>query len=278
MAKRIIDLYRILSIDVCIGVCCMTFYFVKIFHSHAAFVNYLLIFLTVFGVYSTDHLIDAYLLKKEASTIRHRFFQKYFLSLCLITILVIVSVLILSIRFLSSDILKAGVILAALVIMYCIINFIAFRKRMKNYLKEMISSIIYTSGLLISSGALLTESKISVIIVNFLIIFLIVYLNLIIFSYFDYENDNSDGYSSAATIIGKKGTLRLIYIIAASCAVIIILKIFYSGFDIPDTLIPLSMLLTLFLIIYLREYFKINFRYRYAGDSIFLFPIILLLL
>ena len=276
MFKKILDVYRVLSLDVCIGVCCMSYYFSVLFKQRIEPVYFLIIFLAVFSIYSLDHIIDAFSIKKSASTIRHRFFQKNLISMTAITMILIAFDIFLSIKFLSTEIFEKGIMLSAVVLFYSLINFLSYRIRFKNYHKELIAGFIYAYGVMLPSLSTVTSSSFFIFIF-FLQIFLIAYLNLIIFSFFDHGNDSSDGYSSIAILIGKTNTLRLIYILSFAEIMISVYTIMVIKTDLVVISIPLVMTLILLSIIYFRKFFSQNFRYRYAGDSIFFLPLMLLL-
>ena len=277
MTGKIIDLYRILSLDICLGVSIMTYYFARLSTHKVPAINYVIIFLAVFSIYSIDHLIDAVILKKTASTVRHRFFQKNKTVLCIVTLIIIIADLILTYFYLPLSYIKAGSVLSILVIIYFAVNYFSFRFKFRNIYKELISSVIYTAGVALPALTLSFRTEKSTLL-NMIQILLIVYLNLIIFSYFDFENDTNDGYSSLSTSLGKALSLKVIYSVFIIFLILTIIKLFFFSSGVLYTILPLLMTGSLFLIIFFRDRFKENFRYRYFGDSIFLYPILLLFL
>jgi 4-hydroxybenzoate polyprenyltransferase len=140
------------------------------------------------------------------------------------------------------------------------------------YSKEVAGALLYCGGIFLPSYTFkerLLHFFDWMAIAQF---FLIVLVNLILFSLMDYDEDSRDQHPSLATQIGKNGT-RVILILMFSLQFLLtgytILMGGYLGFI---YLLMESVLLALFLY---PGYFKRDNRYRFYGDAIFFFPILL---
>ncbi len=253
----------------------MAFYFSQLSGHKLLSMDYLLIFIAVFCVYSADHIIDAWSIKKQASTFRHRFFQQNLFVMIVLTMILILADIIIAYCTLSNLIFKNGIFLSGIILIYYILNYFSFRLNLRNFFKEFLAAIIYTGGVMLPSfsRSLVTES---LLVISFQI-FLTAFLNLVIFSYFDHDSDKADKYNSIVILLGKGKALALIYILIILQIIIFIVTLIQNNIGVYFLVIPLLMTLILFNLFYFRKYFSINYRYRYAGDSIFFIPLLLLL-
>jgi 4-hydroxybenzoate polyprenyltransferase len=101
--------------------------------------------------------------------------------------------------------------------------------------------------------------------------FLIAFLNLLIFSWFDYRNDLRDGHNSAATFFGRERSRYLIWIIFAA---IIVLLVFH-GVSAASLILLLMTFLHIVMFTF-SDFFSIGERFRITGEAIFFLPILLI--
>ena len=223
---------------------------------------------TVWIIYTADHLMDALTIKKEASTERHRFHQRHFkiLVVCL-SIAVVIDLTLLF--FIRAKILHAGFILAAIVILYLLIN------RWLGFVKEFVIALVYCGGVLLPALSL-KACSVSVPEIVLIISFLLTALsNLIIFSRYDVQADTLDGYSSFALRFGyqaTQGVLSLLFLVQAMIISLLFLAHLWSY-----GCLFLIMNSVLFLLFLKPSYFTRNDTYRLYGDSVFLFPAVFML-
>src|SRR6187551_1052386 len=194
---RFYRLLNILSIDVALGAVCSGIFFAYILHADITPYSLISLGLSVWIIYTADHLLDAKKMKTSATTNRHRFHQQHFKGLsALIVIATGINVVLLF--FIRRPALITGIVLVILVVLYLLIQ------HSLKFLKEMFVAIVYTAGVLLpamTNTELVWRDWNWIVIVQF---FLIAFLNLIIFSWFDYENDVQDNRVSFVTIFGKK--------------------------------------------------------------------------
>ncbi|HEY9047692.1 MAG TPA: hypothetical protein VIN08_17420 [Ohtaekwangia sp.] len=220
--------------------------------------------LSVWIIYTADHLLDGQKIKAPAATERHRLHQKHFKTLAVLMVIAMVvnGVIILFIRH---AVLVAGLYVGATVGIYFLIN------RYLKFLKEVFIAIVYTIGVLLPSVSVtaLPETQWPwIVIFQF---FFTALINLILFSWFDYERDLHDGNISFVTVLSEKTSRIFIWILFG--LVILLSFISFSS----ATIVVLLMNALLLIIFVLPRYFAVADRFRLVGDFVFLIPLLHLL-
>lgn len=267
--QSIINYYRllnILSLDVAFGAAVSTLFLTQMFDVVVTFQGLLCLFLTVWLIYTADHLVDARLIKTLASTLRHQFHQRYFNIILLIAVIVL-SIIILLLFFIQKPVFYWGLGLAVLVILYF------FVQRSFGFLKEILGALLYCTGVMLPVVALSEMSIYSLLTFPSILFFNTALINLILFSWFGRENDLVDKHSSIATALGKRATGWLLYLLLlvqlGSIGYAFTMNVSYSS------LLVFALMFLGLLFIYLNaEWFAIEDKYRLAGDAVFLIPLI----
>ncbi len=269
----LIKLYRhlnLLSIDVALGAVCCGAWFAKTFQVTLRPYALLSLGLTVWIIYTTDHLLDAQKIKAEASTQRHKFHQQHFKALWLLLGLAIVLDAVL-IFFMRKPVLYAGMVLAAVVATYLVLS------RWLGFLKEFVVAVLYCGGVLLPVLSL-HETSLSpegvLLIASF---FITAWINVLLFAWFDHDADARDGYASFSVRFGKYLTmqfLRTLFFIQAAVLVVMAIQL-----QAKQPVMVLFMMNSILFLLFIKPgSFKPNDRYRLLGDAIFIFPIVFLLL
>jgi 4-hydroxybenzoate polyprenyltransferase len=262
--KLLYRLFNLLSIDVALGSVCSALFFAKILQVHILSYGLIALVLSVWIIYTADHLLDALKIKLPAATARHRFHQLHFKSLLftLVIAMIINGVIILFIRH---RVLVAGLYIAAIVGIYFLIN------RYLKFMKEVFIAIVYTIGVLLPSVSV-TQQPVHewpwVIIASFLGTALI---NLILFSWFDHERDLRDGNISFATVLGERTSRTVIVLLFLVVTFLSVISLSPAGFVI---LLMNALLLIIFIF---HQHFSIHDRFRILGDFVFILPVVYLL-
>ncbi len=263
---RFYKLLNILSIDVALGAVCSGIFFAYILQADITPYSLISLGLSVWIIYTADHLLDAKKINTSATTNRHRFHQQHFkgLSVSVVLATCINAVLLFFIR---RPALITGIVLVILVILYLLIQ------HSLKFLKEMFVAVVYTAGVLLPA---MTNTQVFWKDWNWMVIIqfaLLAFLNLIIFSWFDYENDVQDKRVSFVTIFGKKTSQIFIYLLFVLSIILWILDFSF----LIETAIFSGMNILLFIMICFHSYFSQNDRYRILGDAIFFLPLLILL-
>jgi 4-hydroxybenzoate polyprenyltransferase len=269
---RLLQPYRlinILSLDVVAGSVCCAIYFSQIFQVRILPYGLVALGLTVWIIYTTDHLRDARKIGRAASSDRHRFHQQFATPLLVLMILALVADVAM-LFFIRTQVFIWGAGLTIFVALY-----LALHRRIF-YLKEIFVALMYTIGVLLPSIAV-TSSRLSWVQAGLIIqFFLLALLNLLVFSLYDAEIDSKDNLSSFVTYFGKPAAERIIKIIFGLAIILNVVQVIFAG-DRLHVLILTSMIVVMLLVFSFPRVFARNDYFRLLGDSVFLFPAIALL-
>ena len=261
---RLYNFVNILSIDVAIGAVVSAMFFGRFFHVHILAYGYVALGLTVWIIYTADHLRDAMRIEGEASSERHLFHQRYFKALLLLTSFVTVVDCIL-IFFIRKPVFVGGIMLTLFVVLYLI-----FQSRLY-FLKEVFVALLYTLGVLLPSivitGDAITFSHVLVMIQ----FFLLALLNLLIFSIYDCPTDKRDNLRSFATKFGKRFTEWTVIVIGVVWISVFAFQIFNERFPTYEYVLGFSFLV-LAAVFFFRDIFSQHNLYRVIGDAVFWLP------
>ncbi len=262
---------NVLSIDVALGAVFSSAALANLFQVQLRIYAYCALGLTVWIIYTADHLLDAYRIKHRASSDRHLFHQHNFQSLLIAIILATVIDLGL-VSLIRTPVLYSGLFLSIVIAVYLLFN------RWLGSLKECLVALLYCGGVLlpiVSIAGVQVVYQNKILLLNF---FITALLNIILFSWFDRERDKVDNQQSLVLVLGDIVTRRLIYILFA----VQLLLGMYNVIQAPTALSFLVVLLVMngvLLIIFLNwRWFSVDDKYRLAGDAIFFLPLLHLLL
>jgi hypothetical protein len=270
--QRLLNLYRflnILSLDIVAGAVISALFFAELLNVRILPYGLFALALTVWIIYTADHLRDAIFIGHQASSRRHRFHQQYFKPLIMALGMATVTDSII-IFFMRKPVFEWGLMLAVIVILYLIVQ------QYLRVLKELFVAILYACGVLLPSLAI-TSLELNhihaILIVQFV---LIAWINLLIFSWFDYEQDLADKQISFATISGKRLTTGLIW----GLSIIQVLGSFLywkkALYHMPAVLFGL-MNVVLLLVFWRFNRSGKDDLFRMLGDAVFFIPGIYLL-
>jgi hypothetical protein len=268
--RRTWKLINILSLDVAAGAAVSSIFFARIFSVMLPPYLALSLGLTVWMIYTSDHLLDARSIRVPASTERHRFHQQHFNGL-LIMMLVAVGVLFVQSFFIIRPLLINVILVVSLVLAYLLIQ------RRLTYAKEFVGACFYTAGILVAPWSLLPRAMTVSEIVLVSVFALTAFADLLLFSWFTLESDASDHLISFTTILGKSITGKAILGACVTAILLAAVAIQHSHSAGPAFVLIL-MNGMLMIILQFHKYFAINDRYRRAGDAVFFLPLIYLVL
>lgn len=267
--KKVMACYRILnilSLDVVAGAVISALFFCAVFDVRPLLQGPLVLGLTVWIIYTADHLLDAYRLQSQAVTQRHAFHQQYFRSL-LFTVLLLVVVTIAGVFYIREQVFRMGILLAGMVVFYLVAS------RYLKFLKEFAGAWLYTSGVLILSLPVTTRS---LLLADYLLIiqfFLTAFINLVLFSWFDYASDLQNKHRSIATFFGQRTTAMLLWMLFGLQGLLCIFQFSLGGPGLAVTIIA-SMNFVLMLLLLFNRWSAQGDRFRLMGDAIFFLPLI----
>jgi 4-hydroxybenzoate polyprenyltransferase len=234
--------------------------------------------ITVWLIYTTDHLIDGYRAGKNARHKRHIFHRNKLKTLSIsIGVLSLFSGYI-AFAYLQPGIFRFGIFLGIAVIAYLLL-ILLMGKRSSIWLpKELLVAAFYTTGIWIPV-IMLSEETISQVFFPAFLFFLLAFEDLILLSLMEMEGDRQQGSSSLALILGGKRTgilLNLLSVIIAIAAALIVLSAVNTSF-VRAGLILLLMQLTLSLIYHNSNRLRSDDSYRYLSEAVFFLPALMLI-
>ena len=263
---RILELARILSLDVVLGACISSWFIAHICEVTVEPTTILTLGICVWLIYTADHLWDAYQLLHPAHTARHRFHQYYFRSLSIIWLMIAMLSLLLLFSI-PPVVLRGGLILSVGVVLYFIINH--FIKLDQVVPKEVLAALLYTLGIFLPVIVQADNMSLS----NYFVFgqfFGLALANLTLISWYESETDHLDGASSLAIQYGKPYT----QFISKGC--ILLCLALAGGLVLDDSLVAqlivVVMSTTLGSIWMFPAWYAKNERYRWVADGIFLLP------
>ncbi len=269
-----IDIYRILSIDVVIGTVAIGYMAVKILNVTANPYWWIILPLAVWSIYTTDHLIDSFKNKGIAVIVRHKFHYIHRKTLLVIVIITSLICVILSFTFFEATIIYYGLLLSMITALFFLLIHVLKKKKTLLLQKEFIIAGIYTYGIFLAPlfwyGSIPSYPIIAVI----LNIFVLAWLEGIMVSWFDYDNDIKDGHTSFSVLTGKTSTRYFLLITHLILAIftIILLMFIINKIVFISLVITFFMNMVLALIILFPKIFSHQDSYALLGEAVFFLP------
>jgi len=264
-------LLNILSVDVALGAVCCAAWFAVLFEVTLRPYALVSLGLTVWIIYTVDHLLDARKVFGTASTNRHRFHQKNF-TILLTSLAIAIALDLLVVFFVRKEVFNSGIVLSGVMLIYFL-----FQHHLRHF-KEFVIAILFSCGVLLPAWSLSqasAEPGVILIISQFLLTAL---LNLLLFSWYDHDNDIKDNRESFVTLVGERTSNKIILFLFILNAVLMLATLLYSRELISQEFIIFFMNFILVIVFAQRKQFEVNDRFRLVGDCIFLFPALYFLL
>ena len=273
-------LFQILSMDVVLGSIAVGIFAIAVLNVQPNPWWWIILPVSVWVVYTLDHLLDGFKKKGESTIYRHRFHYRNRVTLGLLVIILGLGTVILSIIFLEREIVFWGLVLSVFVSIYFGMVYLLDKSRFNHFLKELIIAFVYIAGIFLAplfwNGGLPSYPTLIVI----LILLLLAWIESVIISYFDFENDLADGFKSFTVAFGKKGSRKMIITILLFVAVFLVFFIFQSSDQRLKAAMIIELLMSsilLFLILFPENLKKYN-RFRWIGEGVFWIPGIIILI
>ncbi len=257
-----------LSLDVVGGAVVCALFFIKVLHVQISWAL-LPLALTVWIIYTADHLIDARKIAHEASSLRHRFHQQHFDRLRTLLFAAIIAD-VLSLALVSRAVILAGAALA------CFVALFALVQRMMPWMREIGVAVFYTCGVLIPAIA---QPGIQYVMAHSLLIVqfsLVALTNLLILSWIDRVSDHRDQLSSFVLSAGLALSRAMIWTTFMLGMLLVIAQVYFRVLEWPGVTVG-AMQIVLMLVFVSRERSDKVAQRRMIGDGVFLIPLIYLL-
>ena len=258
-----------LGIDVALGAGALSYALSlawdRILHWHSYFP------LVVWMIYALDHLRDVYTHRELISTARREFHSKFHKNI-LKTMAVVVIIAFSLLTRLEIGTLIPGLLLAAVVGVYFL--FLQILPSKMAFVKELAAAMFYTLGICLIPFAAGPAPQYFYI--HVLQVFMLALVNLILFSWFDFDDDKEEGFVNMVSTLGHPVTKRIIQVMLLvnilSAALLIYLE-FQPVMEVCFLIMNAVLLLTVINPVYWSK----NYRFRIAGDAIFFMPLLITL-
>ena len=273
------QLIQNLSFDVVVGAMAMAFLFSKVCSVVLPFGVYSVLGISVWLIYTFDHLLDAKKIIGLAKTRRHRFHQLHYDVLVNCWLVLFVLGLLLSISWIPLVTWYLGLGIVFFSIVHFVLVYFFGSSNSKLLFKEVGVAWGYSTGIVIGSFSQLDKLGFDDIL-SFGLLFLVVLFNLVMFSYFDFYKDKKNMQASIAVNYGVKKTRYILY-----CLFVVISVVSFLGVVLVDSsnwyyyfsvYFLFSVGLFYFLMVVLLEHGDNSDFFRKIGDAVFLLPLVLM--
>lgn len=263
------------SVFVILGVPICYIFFAELFGVQFKWEILVTLGLSVFSIYTIDHVLDGLKWKDKSVTLRHFIHYKYRKGLTVLAAFSIGLALFISYTNFDKTVLNFGYTIAAMVLVYFVLNFV-FKEFFRTILftKEFIIAIVVSAcfvGLpVVQSGVHITKG----IFYLFGGIVLLNFSNLISFSYFDYESDKKGRFSGISKMVPHTVLKKILFILLIASIAITLYGAKGVQLNIVQIVILLVMHIQLLVILLLEAVYLKNERYRFWGDIIYIYPLV----
>jgi hypothetical protein len=275
MLKHLYSIYQkinILSIDVVLGAVLSAVFANSIFAMDAKWWYYWLLALSVWSIYTLDHLIDAFKNKENTSSKRHLFYYVHS-KIIVLSWSGINSILVfLLILFVDRSLIVFGVTLGFSTLIY--LSLVYFSKSPAFRLpKEFLVALIYTAGIWYYPMSFAPEINFMELLFPFLF-FLLVLFVLLLYSYVDLEIDIQNMYYGIFAFTDRDFhsiILRGVLLLEVVSFVLMVYFFPMEVFFVNGLIFLLMIVLNIYLYLFgnaLRE----NGLYRFLGEFVFYIP------
>ena len=275
---NLLYLLQILSIDVVLGTLAIGYMAIRILNVEANPYWWIILPLTVWVVYSMDHIIDSTKNKDHAVIYRHRFHYLNRRSILFMIVITGIITVYLSLQYLDPQIIILGLCLSVFIACYFALIYSMKRKKSLLLQKELIIAMVYSFGIFMAPlywyGALPSFS-VMVVIFN---IFILAWFEGIMISWFDYDNDIEDGHTSFTVIVGKRKTRRIMLIVHSVLELVTIAVLLTISYSIAFYALVITLIINFLLgliILFPDSYLSKN-HHRLIGETVFFLPALII--
>lgn len=231
--------------------------------------------LTVWVIYTLDHLMDVKKTNSQPNSPRHVFHFQNGKALQIAVGIAFVSVLILLIASPTLQfVIVPGLILAAIIT--CCLGLIYFYGKKIAFVKEFLIAVFYVLGIALAP-CFLFEKPIPASFYSLLVLyFLVAWINLLILSYLDKESDQKDGFDSVVNWIAPR-KLKKFILGLGSLGIILSLYLLFSQKSYFNIYTSVLLLMLLIHLVYFLDKKNQNVSVRKILEASFLLPFLVLL-
>lgn len=267
---RIYRYFHYLGLDIVLGALASSCFAAQLFGVFPGPIWWITLALTVWVLYTGDHMLDAWRHRKKVERNMHYFLLKHrrllIYSLCVVA--VVDAMLI--INLLDKAIFKYALILAGLVLLFYAMRHVFRKNRFLFIPGEIFVLLLYMAGTWLGPVSSLKEDFLTSHGLVALIFGGVLLMNLGVISLYDLKLDSRMGISSLAQILGLSRTKNLL--MGTGIAIFLISLLQFLVFDADRyfqfALILCGMAAILLFVVYQPSRFRKNDLYRWTADAV----------
>lgn len=240
-----------------------------------------IIALSVWVMYTADHLLDAWLGKEEITISRHKFHYINLKRILPIWIIAAITSITLSFILLEKEIIFLGFMLGICILIYFSVVYFNKEKRPYFVQKELFIAFIYILGIWLAPIVWYGHNPNGMLLIIIANLVLLAWSEGIIVSWYEFHLDTADKHVSFSVLFGKRTSKNFVCFLLILVLFFGMSGIFLGGQNLTIRfafIIELLMGTVLALLISLPNSFSKNELYRFIGEASFLLPGLLLLL
>ena len=262
--------FHYLGLDIVLGALASSCFAARLFGTNPGLIWWITLALTVWLLYTGDHMMDAWRHRKKVQREMHYFLLKHRrLVIYSLGVVAVVNAMLI-INLLDKDVFKYALILAGLVLLFYAMRHVFRKNRFLFIPGEVFVLLLYLAGTWlgpaasVEGGFVTSQGLIALIYAGVLL------MNLGVISLYDIQLDSRMGIASLAHILGKKRTKTLLIGTGVGIFLVSVLQFLvfeadrYSQF----ALILVGMATILLLVVYLPSRFRQNDLYRWTADAV----------
>ncbi|UBM61772.1 hypothetical protein LA303_10185 [Candidatus Sulfidibacterium hydrothermale] len=269
-------LFQVLSLDVTGGALASGCFWAHLFGVPVRPVWLLVLALSVWTVYTADHLVDGMTRKQAAVIYRHRFHYQYrrFFIVTLVVIALLAAVL--AWIYLGAAVFENGMWLGTFAAVYLLLVLLV-RKSGFYFHKEFFIALFYVAGTALAPVTWHHRALMAPEWILLVIYVLTAWSESVLMSFYEQNEDQQDHLKSFTTFYGHFFTRRFVAVLL----VFLIFLLIGLVFVFPHWRIYFSLLLVMNLLLSVLllfpSFFQVKNRYRWWGEWVFWPPFVLLL-
>ncbi len=269
-----------LSIDIVLGALASSCFAARLFGTDPGYVWWITLALTVWLLYTGDHMLDALRHKKKVEREMHYFMLKHRKLVIYSLGVVAVVNFILIINLLDKKLFKYALVLAGLVLLFYAMRHVFKKNRILQIPGEFFVMLLYMAGTWLGPAVAFEggfEAGHGMIALIFLGVLL---MNLGVISLYDIKLDSRMGIASLANLLGLKATKNLL--LGTAIAIYLVSFLQFLVFEMDHfskyALILAGMCTILLLVLYYPSRFRKNDYFRLAADAVLMMGFLALLI
>ena len=267
---KIYRYFHFLSLDIVAGALASSCFAARLLHTNPGIVWWVTLALTVWLLYTGDHLLDAWKTRKKTQRELHVFMMKNLRTLLWSLIVVAAVDVVLILNLLDQLLFKYALVLAGLVLLFYAMRHVFRKNRFLKVPGEIFVLLLYMAGTWLGPAVPVLhefqvgEGTVALVFAGVLL------MNLGVISLYDMKLDSRMGIASLANLMGVKGTRNLLLGTALSIYLLALLQFLVFEMDryFKFTLILTGMATILLFILYSPSVFRKRDYFRLGADAV----------